>query len=52
MSREWYGEDYCGECQHNTYDKKEKCYVCNNKDSENYGLRTAYDDSCEEFERN
>lgn len=50
MSKEWYGdEDKCGECAYNHYDKKEKCWVCGNPESENYGLMTAYDDSCEEF---
>lgn len=30
--------------------KKEKCYVCSNKESENYGLMTYYDETCEDFE--
>ena len=30
--------------------KKEKCYVCSNKESENYGLMTYYDETCEKFE--
>lgn len=49
MSKEWYRDDLCGECTYNQYDNKEKCWVCNNPESENYGLRTAYDDYCEEF---
>lgn len=51
MSKEWYGEDQCGECQHNKYDTREHCYVCSNPESEYYGLRMAYDDVCDEFER-
>ncbi len=51
MSREWDEEEMCGKCSYNTYDKKkEKCYVCSNKESENYGLMTYYDETCEKFE--
>lgn len=38
----------CGECAFNTYEDGE--FVCGNEDSENYGLPTAYNDSCEEGE--
>ena len=41
MSKDWWGDD----------DNREKCYVCSNRESENYGLMTAYDDCCEEHER-
>lgn len=51
MSKEWYDEDMCGECEFNYYDKKEGCFVCNNWESDNYGLRTSYDDVCEEFSK-
>ncbi len=52
MSKEWWGDDdKCGECIYNKYDNREKCYVCSNRESENYGLMTAYDDCCEEHER-
>lgn len=50
MSREWDEEEQCGKCAYNTYDKKERCYVCSNKESENYGLMTYYDETCEDFE--
>lgn len=51
MSREWDEEEMCGKCAYNTYDKKkERCYVCSNKESENYGLMTYYDETCEDFE--
>lgn len=50
MSREWDEDEQCGKCAYNIYDKKEKCYICNNRASENYGLMTYYDDTCEDFE--
>lgn len=52
MSKDWWGDDdKCGECIYNKYDNREKYYVCSNRESENYGLMTAYDDCCEEHER-
>ena len=41
MSRE-----VCGECKYNKYSTTEKEYT----DSDNYGIPTMYDDSCDDFE--
>lgn len=41
---------YCSNCKHNSYDRERKEYFCNNKKSESYGLETAYDDCCEDYE--
>ena len=38
----------CGNCVHNTYDNGD--FLCNNKNSDNYGCYVAYDDSCEDWE--
>ena len=51
MSRE-----ICGECRYNKRDfskpqnKGHAEFYCGNEDSENYGIPTMYDDSCEDFE--
>ena len=45
MSRE-----ICGECKYNKYSTTEKEFYCSNTDSDNYGMSTMYDDSCEDFE--
>ena len=45
MSRE-----ICGECKYNKYSTTEKEFYCSNTDSDNYGIPTMYDDSCEDFE--
>ena len=44
MSRE-----ICGECKYNKYSTTEKEFYCSNTDSDNYGIPTMYDDSCEDF---
>lgn len=40
----------CGNCKYSHYDKEEQDFVCTNEDSENYGLPTMYNDSCEQYE--
>ena len=40
--------EICGNCEHNTYDNGN--FLCNNKNSDNYGCYVAYDDSCVDFE--
>lgn len=46
----------CGECKYNKrdYSKPDKeCYskfCCDNEESENYGVPTFYDDTCDDFE--
>lgn len=39
----------CGTCQHHIPMPMDE-WCCNNEDSEGYGLNTAYDDCCEEYE--
>lgn len=46
----------CNTCKYNTPEyegetRKPKDFYCGNAESENYGLPTAYDDSCEEYEQ-
>lgn len=43
-------ENICGECRYNSYNQDIGDYVCDNTYSENYGMDTLYDDSCEDFE--
>lgn len=38
----------CGTCEHNR--KDDLGWYCGNKNSENYGCHTFYDDSCEDWE--
>lgn len=46
----------CGECKYNRRDFSKpqdgnySKFCCGNEDSENYGIPTFYDDSCEDFE--
>jgi len=40
----------CGACKYNRYDPVEQAYYCDNQESDNYGVFTAYDDNCEDFE--
>lgn len=37
----------CGNCRFNTYSDNEWC--CGNEESDNYGVPTMYDDSCEDY---
>ena len=39
---------YCSNCAYNSYDKERREFYCGNKNSENYGVETAYDDHCDE----
>lgn len=39
----------CGKCIYHKHMAPDE-FVCDNEDSEGYGLPTAYDDYCEEFE--
>lgn len=42
-------EQCCGDCRwHKRIARNE--FVCDNENSEGYGLSTAYDDCCEEFD--
>lgn len=41
-------ERYCGTCCHHKPFADE--WGCDNEESEAYGLETAYDDYCEEYE--
>ena len=43
--------EICGECKHNKYSTTEKEFYCSNTDSDNYGVPTMYDDSCDDFEK-
>lgn len=42
-------DNCCGNCKHHKPMSKDE-FVCDNESSEGYGLSTAYDDCCEEFE--
>ena len=42
--------EICGECKYNKYSTTEKEFYCSNTDSDNYGIQTMYDDSCDDFE--
>ena len=48
--------EVCGECKYNKRDFSKPHnsgsaeFCCCNEDSDNYGLPTIYDDSCEDFE--
>ena len=49
--KEWLAlREICGECKYNKYSTTEKEFYCSNTDSDNYGMPTMYDDSCEDFE--
>lgn len=39
----------CGNCKYHRPMAKDT-FMCDNEDSEGYGLETHYDDFCEEFE--
>ena len=49
--------EICGECKHNKRDfsKPQNSgyaeFCCGNEDSDNYGVPTMYDDSCDDFEK-
>lgn len=40
----------CGLCKYNEYSVEYDWFVCDNEDSDCYGLETTYEDCCEEFE--
>ena len=48
--------EVCGNCKHNKRDfsnPQNDCYsefCCGNEDSDNYGVPTMYDETCEDFE--
>ena len=48
--------EICGECKYNKRDfsKPQNSgyaeFCCGNEDSDNYGVPTMYDDSCDDFE--
>ena len=48
--------EICGECKHNKRDfsKPQNSgyaeFCCGNEDSDNYGVPTYYDDTCDDFE--
>ena len=39
--------DICGTCEYNVYNREDEDFICNNKDSENYGLPIGYNDLCD-----
>ena len=41
----------CGTCKYNRYGGEVADFECVCKESEAYGLQTAYDDFCEEWEK-
>lgn len=46
-------EHICGTCRHNRREwinPKNKDFYCDNPDSDNYAVNTAYTDGCEEWE--
>lgn len=43
--------EVCGKCRFHRYDNELKDFVCTCSDSEAYGLATAYDDYCNEYDR-
>ena len=43
-------KEVCGTCKYNKYNSYEQSYYCGNEDSDYYGIDTAYDDECEEWE--
>ena len=47
---DYMAREICGECKYNKYSTTEKEFYCSNTDSDNYGIPTMYDDSCEDFE--
>lgn len=42
-------KECCGKCKYHKPQGKD-VFVCDNEDSDGYGLETNYDDCCEEFE--
>ena len=44
--------EICGECKYNERDFSNgyEEFCCGNEDSDNYGVPTMYDDSCDDFE--
>ena len=44
--------EICGECKYNKRDFSNGYaeFCCGNEDSDNYGVPTMYDDSCDDFE--
>ena len=43
-------EKVCGRCKFNTFDHECSEFVCDNPESDAYGVGTAYCDSCTEWE--
>ena len=42
--------EVCVECKYNYYSYKEREFICGYVESNYYGIPTAYDDSCVDFE--
>ena len=40
----------CGTCKFSIYDRDIHDYICDNENSENYGVPIAYQESCDEQE--
>lgn len=40
----------CGKCKYHNYNRELGEWVCDNPDSEYYGVETFYDDGCREQE--
>lgn len=47
-----YNGQVCGTCKHckRDYTEKGAPFTCHNEQSEMYGLMTAFDDACDEYE--
>ncbi len=41
-------DEICANCKHNKKTQRE--FYCGNEESEYYGVPTAYDDTCEDWE--
>ena len=48
---DYMAREICGECKYSKYSTTEKEFYCSNTDSDNYGIPTMYDDTCEDFEK-
>ena len=43
-------DNVCGNCKYNEYNQDTELFVCDNEESEMYGLETDYDDTCIDYE--
>jgi hypothetical protein len=40
----------CGNCKYNVYEVDEDDFICDNPDSDNFGIYTDYNGECEYYE--